>query len=129
MPDDICYLLDKIGTIGYHSLAYDKICQDANEFYRNALGEFKMYRDKGKLDAVEYKRLREFFRGVLPQHNMTERVTIMNLRSWANFYRLRSKSDAQLEIQTIAKLMHDQVLKSDTCPIAIKALSRNNWSI
>jgi len=60
---------------------------------------------------------------------MTERVTIMNLRSWANFYKLRSKHDAQPEIQQVANLMHAEVCKHNICPIALEALSRNNWSI
>jgi len=60
---------------------------------------------------------------------MTERVTLMNLRSWANFYKLRSKHDAQPEIQVVANLMHEEIVKQNVCPIALEALERNSWSI
>jgi thymidylate synthase ThyX len=60
---------------------------------------------------------------------MTERVTVMNLRSFSNYYKLRSKSDAQPEIRQIAELMLESIIEKNICPIAIKALSDNNWSI
>lgn len=139
MPDDFLEIpqdvldiltskLNQMGDIDYKT-EYEQLCYKANNRYQVGIKELKMARDSGRITSDEFKRLREFMRGMLPQHNMTERVTIMNLRSWANFYRLRSKSDAQKEIQDIANSMCDQIMISNACPIAIKALRRNNWQI
>lgn len=108
---------------------YKSLCSAANMWYQEAVSKLKKDRDNGFITGAEFKRVREFFRGVLPQHNMTERVTIMNLRSWANLYKLRSKTDAQPEIQLVANLMREQIIASEACPIALEALERNNWII
>jgi thymidylate synthase (FAD) len=131
IPDDINVLLDKVDPTNIYDpdLGYDSICTAANAQYKKAIELFKMHKDLGTITNDEYKRLREFYRGMLPQHNMTERVTVINLRSWANFYKLRSKPNAQKEIQTIADLMLKEIERVNPCPIALEALKRNNWSI
>ena len=108
---------------------YKSLCVATNVWYQEVIEKMKKDRDNELITPNQFKRVREFFRGALPQHNMTERVTIMNLRSWSNFYKLRSKSDAQPEIQEVARLMHQKVVKSGVCPIALEALERNSWSI
>lgn len=108
---------------------YSDICQKANTWYNSECAAAKLAYKSGYISNSEYKRIREFLRGVLPQHNMTERVTIINLRSFANYYRLRSKSDAQPEIQFIAKKMHQCIVEKNVCPIAFDSLERNNWVI
>lgn len=108
---------------------YEILCDKANTFYLSWLNGLKHNKEAGYITDQQYKRAREFLRGVLPQNNMTERVTIMNLRSFANYYRLRSKSDAQLEIQTIAELMLSELMDKKVCPIAIDSLIRNDWVI
>lgn len=108
---------------------YESKCEEVNEWYNFYLKIAKDSENHGVISNKEYKRFREFFRGVLPQNNMTERVTIMNLRSFANYQKLRNNEHAQPEIQMIAKLMLDSVEKSNVCPIAIEALKRNNWII
>ena len=72
---------------------------------------------------------RETFRNILPQGNMTERVTVMNLRSFANFVKLTNKPEAQPEIRQLAQLMLESVKQSNKCNIALEALERNGWSI
>lgn len=130
MPEDVSNILDKIGhRKGMYTQVYKTICVEANEEYSLACGEFKEAKLSGKISNDEYKRVREFYRGILPQHNMTERVTVINLRSFANYYKLRSKSNAQPEIQFIAKEMLKQIEEKNVCPIAIEALKKNNWVI
>lgn len=125
-PDDIQRLL---GENSDFLMEYEYICSQANDFYNSTIKHFKELESSGKFTNKQYKRLREFFRGVLPQHNMTERVTVINLRSFSNFYSLRSKPDAQPEIQEIANKMLEVIKQSNVCPIAIECLERNGWDI
>lgn len=127
VPDDIKNIL---GSSNNEDIkVYNQLCKQANDFYTKFLEQYKNAEKNGVITNNEYKRLREFFRGVLPQNNMTERITIMNLRSFANYYRLRSSPYAQPEIQEIARQMLEAVKKSNVCPIALKALEENNWKI
>lgn len=131
VPDDVEHILGKAGDEIQDSTVEQYItkCTEMNEWYQSKMDYFKQLKRDNQISISEYKRLREFFRGVLPQHNMTERVSVMNLRSFANFYRLRSKLDAQPEIQQIANAMLEEIEKANICPIAIEALKLNNWNI
>lgn len=113
----------------FYEQEYKRLTEQSNKFYRGLLAKMKHAESLGTITNDEYKRIRELFRGVLPQNNMTERVSIMNLRSWANFIKLRSAKDAQAEIQIVANLMLEAVKQSGVCPEALKALEHNNWSI
>lgn len=120
---DIPYALeDFVGT-------YNKLCNWVNSSYRTMLEELKEKEKLGAISNTEYKRCREFFRGMLPQNNMTERVTVMNLRSFANYQKLRNSEHAQPEIRQVAQLMLDAVEANNPCPTALYALKRNNWQI
>lgn len=131
MPQDVIDALAKIepelGNVIENQ--YATLCHEANNWYKNLTKALKTHEKAGTISNADYKRVREFVRGVLPQHNMTERVTVMNLRSFANFIKLRSKPDAQPEIRHLAELMLTQVRESGKCPIAIESLERNGWSI
>lgn len=131
IPGDVTRIIHKleVSSITWPDYGYYDICDLANETYQSLMEIYKSKKDQGIITNDEYKRLREFYRGMLPQHNMTERVTVINLRSWANFYKLRSKPNAQKEIQTIADLMLKEIERVNPCPIALEALKRNNWSI
>lgn len=129
IPEDVHLILQKAGTDAYWSATYTTLCKTTNEFYQSFCKELTLAKQKETINQDEYKRAREFFRGVLPQNNMTERVTTMNLRSFCNYYKLRSKSDAQPEIRTIAQLMLSEIKDNAVCPIALDALSRNHWVI
>lgn len=108
---------------------YTILCETANNFYQSLIQSLKIQEKTGSITNPEFKRLREFFRGVLPQHNMTERVSIMNLRSFANFIKLRLSTHAQPEIREAARQMLEAVETSNVAPIAISALKRNSWNI
>ena len=129
IPQDVFDILIAVPDGSKRIEEYKSLCVATNVWYQEAVTKLRTDRDNGIINGLEFKRVREFFRGVLPQHNMTERVTIMNLRSWSNFYKLRSKSDAQPEIQEVARLMREEIIKSGICPIALEALERNHWSI
>jgi len=129
VPKDVYNILSKVPSGDKRGVEYSSLSLAANMWYQETTTKLRKDRDSGLITADEFKRVREFFRGVLPQHNMTERVSLMNLRSWANFYKLRSKPDAQPEIQVVANLMHEEIIKHNVCPIALEALERNSWSI
>lgn len=129
IPDDVIEILKSAGLGNNAFVTYNRICVDANEMYNNYCLKLKKKLTDEKINNNQYKRAREFLRGMLPQHNMTERTTIMNLRSFCNYQKLRNSDYAQLEIKQVAQLMLDVVEKSNACPIAIEALKRNNWNI
>lgn len=129
IPDDINSILSKTGTGSFWSTTYQELCKTANDNYIQLCNELKLYKEKNLITSEEYKRVREFYRGVLPQNNMTERVTTMNLRAFCNYYKLRSKSDAQPEIRIVSELMLSEIKDKRICPIALSALERNHWMI
>lgn len=108
---------------------YIEICEEANRIYNNLIKELKASEKEGKISNSEYKRVREFYRGVLPQHNMTERVSVMNFRSFCNFQKLRNNPHAQPEIRKLAEDMLKSVEASGECKVALEAAKRNNWVI
>lgn len=108
---------------------YFEVCESANNAYSQIVAIAKDSEKKGTITNSEFKRIREFYRGMLPQHNMTERVTTMNLRSFANFIKLRNSEHAQPEIKYLARLMLQEVKNKAQCPIAIEFLEKNNWEL
>lgn len=127
-PEDVFEILEKqnIMDIGND---YTYYCEATNIAYNNWLKRLKQKEVDGDISNSEYKRCREFLRGVLPQHNMTERVSIMNLRAWCNFIKLRNTEHAQPEIREVARLMLEQVKEKNVAPIALAALEKNGWVI
>lgn len=130
LPEDVMNILhkDHYRWIGLGQ-KYHTICAQANATYNSLIEDFKNMEKGGVITNKEYKRLREFFRGILPLNNMTERVTVINLRSFANYIKLRTKPNAQPEIQQVAKLMLEAVRSKGVCPLALQALERNDWVI
>lgn len=139
MPSEFLEMPGDISASLYQALSYTdaaiiedsyyEICEKANQLYRNVLSNLKKSELDGSITNQQYKRIREFYRGVLPQNNMTERVSILNLRSFANFIKLRLHKDAQPEIQEIAKLMLQEVKDKQVAPIAIQWLEANGWNL
>jgi len=126
---DVSTILEKVDNSGLFEGKYLQTCQQANDDYQAMMEDLKRAKRDEDISNNEYKRAREFLRGMLPQHNMTERTSVFNLRSFANYYKLRAKADAQPEIQSIARKMFDCVVEKNVCPIAIESLERNNWII
>lgn len=129
LPDDVKAIVSKMPMAEDIEGEYEALCKRANDWYQEVLGVYKMARDIKHMSPEEFKRVREFFRGVLPQNNMTERVTIFNLRSFANYLKQRNSEHAQPEIREIAQLMLKEVKKKKVCPIALAALEKNKWEI
>ena len=132
IPDDVEQILEKIkakGPVESWFEEYYQLCEHANNIYSLFIDQSKVAEKDKLITNAEFKRAREFFRGVLPQNNMTERVTTMNLRSFANYQKLRNSEHAQPEIRRVAQLMLEQVKKSNVCPIAIEWLEKNGWNI
>jgi len=128
IPNDVNEILNKCGS-QYIAKDYSDICLNANSSYRNAINELKKCEKNGIITNEEFKRAREILRGQLPVAGMTERTTIINLRSFANYQKQRNSSYAQPEIKMVAQLMLEEVEKSNVCPVAIKTLKEINWVI
>lgn len=128
IPNDVNEILNKCGS-QYIAKDYSDVCLNANSSYRNAINELKKCEKSGIITNEEFKRAREILRGQLPVAGMTERTTIMNLRSFANYQKQRNSSYAQPEIKMVAQLMLEEVEKSNVCPVAIKTLKEINWVI
>lgn len=108
---------------------YTNTCTKVNALYIDIVNDFRKAEKAGHITNNEFKRAREFYRGMLPQHNFTERVSVMNLRSFSNFQKLRNSEHAQPEIQQVAKLMLAQVKEKNVAPIALEWLEKNGWTI
>jgi thymidylate synthase (FAD) len=128
IPNDVNEILNKCGS-QYIAKDYSDVCLNANSSYRNAINELKKCEKNGIITNEEFKRAREILRGQLPVAGMTERTTIINLRSFANYQKQRNSSYAQPEIKMVAQLMLEEVEKSNVCPVAIKTLKEINWVI
>lgn len=131
VPQDVLDIVEKAsGKSLMYEYTYNNICEQANQLYRQNLMEMRDAERKGLITNAEYKRVREFSRGVCPQHNMTERVSIINLRSFCNMVKLRSKKGgAQPEVVYVVDQMLNGVKENNVCPIAMEAVERNGWSI
>lgn len=132
LPPDIVHILNRLspnphGADPHMKVGYDSICQQAYAFYNEQLRELKLQEKWGKITNVEFKRIREVLRGVLPTAGMVERTTIMNLRSFANYQRQRNSSHAQPEIRHIAQAMLDKVKDAGIAPVAIETLEAAGW--
>lgn len=128
LPDDVHEILIA-AELESEMEKYFESCETATNNYNFSIQKLKVAEKSGLITNVEFKRAREILRGQLPLANMTERTTVMNLRSFANYYNLRAKPAAQKEIEFIAQTMLQEIKKANICPIAIEALERNNWRI
>jgi thymidylate synthase (FAD) len=88
---------------------YIDICTNAVQLYQ----KFKQSKDK---------RMTEALGRCLPLSVMTEIVTSINLRSWVNFYNLRSSDHAQLEIRRVAELMLAEIRNTGRLTNTLKFL-------
>lgn len=138
MPEDCVDILSKMAWVDDKDLLvgggriwqdYAHICNKAMLLYENAISKLKIAKADEVITDSEYKRMREVLRGMCPQSGMTERVTTMNLRSFANYQKLRNSEHAQPEIAYVASLMLDAVNASGVAPIAIAELLNNGWTI
>lgn len=143
VPGDVSEIIEKIeigenfeldnGQVIYGLenmvLSYYDVCDKANNMYEDMILVGRQSEKNGYITNSEFKRFREFMRGMLPQNNMTERVTVMNLRSFANFQKLRNSTHAQPEIRKVAELMLEEVKEKALCPIALEWLEKNNWEL
>ncbi len=128
IPEDVSAILRKAGCEEAEEEYFDA-CESAYNGYMASLFSLKNAEKDKFITNDEFKRAREILRGQLPVCGMTERTTVMNLRSFANFYKLRSKSDAQPEIQLVAKLMLEAIKASGKIPVALESLEKNSWQI
>lgn len=132
IPKDGVNILEKaLGTcMGKNlELEYNDHCKWCNEWYLEKIQQLKEAEKNAFISNAEFKRARELLRGVLPQSNMVERTTIMNLRSFANYQYQRNSVHAQPEIREVSRLMLKAVEESNVAPIAVATLKEIGWRI
>lgn len=138
MPDDVADITSRgrffhdgegnnLGAKGakdwYHQVVNSQYC-----LYKSTLTHLKEAVTDGRLDQSEYKRAREFLRGMLGTAFITHMKLVLNLRAFENILRERLASDAQPEIQQVAKLMLKEVIDNKVAPKAIqKMIETNRW--
>lgn len=134
IPDDVRFIVDKCDLVDAHKAheimdSYESICHDAIVSYKSALQYLKINEEAGLISNKEFKRAREILRGQLPVAGMTERTTLMNLRSFSNYQRQRNSDYAQPEIRRVAQLMLQEVENANICPVAIATLKEIGWRV
>lgn len=142
MPEDVDAILEKVANLPntFPTFnepntkwnifdAYYESCEIATNNYKLSIDKLKHYEKQNVITNQEFKRAREILRGQLPTAGMTERTSIFNLRSFANFQRLRNSEHAQPEIRQVAQMMLEEVKKANICPVAIEALENKGWSL
>lgn len=139
VPDDVRAIMGKVVFPGdpgaaraqatVEAEAFDRACADAYGFYATWLRLLKSERAEGTLTDAEFKRAREFLRGVVPTVYMVERTTILNLLSFANYQRLRNSDHAQPEIRRVAELMLREVIANGVAPVALRELMTVGWTV
>lgn len=131
LPQDVLAIADKVNRRAGNRLkdAFDEECERQHRQYTEWLEFFKKAEKAAVITNGEYKRARELIRGVLGTAFMVERTTILNLRSFANYQRLRNSDHAQAEIKSVAVQMLEQVKAAEICPVAIATLEANGWKI
>lgn len=131
IPDDVFEILNR-ATMNFGDglrAKFNEMMEEQVEFYRDILDVLKGSEAAELISNTEYKRVREIIRGVIGTASMVERTTIFNLRSFANYQRLRNSHHAQAEIKQVAQMMLEQVNATGVCPLAITALENNGWRI
>lgn len=128
IPEDCSQILKRINLQSFEN-QYDDICLKAYEVYNWQLSELRQAEKNSAISNTEFKRLREILRGQLPTAGMIERTTIINLRSFANYQRLRNSDHAQNEIRFVAQEMLKLIKNANICPTAIQTLEEINWRI
>jgi len=128
IPDDVNAISEKVSD---RSLVkdWDEANKKAFVLYQSRLEKYRQAEKEGLITNDEYKRVREILRGVLGTAFFTKVTTTFNLRSLANFFKLRLDPHAQPEIQEVARLMLKSVEASGNCPVAIATLKEMNWQI
>lgn len=128
MSEDVKLILEKAHLrSGINDYRY--YCQQAHDEYEDICVNLKDSKLAEDITNDEYKRAREFLRGMLPQHSMTETVMSFNLRSLVHFVKLRDKPNAQPEIQYIAKEMIRLLKEAGFCPVAMSHIEQNGWKL
>lgn len=133
MPFDVLQIMQRAEDVVYCATfeqpekQYMELLEAQHQQYTNWLDGLRKARAAEVISIDEYKRAREVLRGVLGTAFMTERTTIMNLVSFANYQRLRNSCHAQPEIRRVAKLMLHAVIANGVAPAAIDELMKAGW--
>jgi len=109
---------------------YASMLEAQYKAYEDKLTELKTWVEEKRITQAEYKRAREFIRGILGTAFITHMKLVLNLRAFENILRERLAPDAQPEIQEVARLMLSEVINANVAPKVVqKMIERNKWNI
>lgn len=130
MPPDVSDILQKIkeNPSDHYQTHFRQAIADQYEYYESGLSFLKKGVKENKISEKEFKRGREFIRGVLGTAFYTQMIWVLNLNSFQHIMNQRLASEAQVETREIAKMMLNEVVKNK---VAVKVIQKmcevNNW--
>lgn len=134
MPNDVAEIMcdsgyENLGTIKQQENWQTLMDSIYNEYACRINALKNAFKNK-LITQEEYKRAREFVRGILPLATFTHMKVIMNLRAFEKVMNNRLASDAQVEARELAQLMLQEVISKGVAPKTIeKMISVNNWNL
>jgi thymidylate synthase ThyX len=100
------------------------------EQYQTYLDKLKNGLEENKITQEEYKRAREFLRGMLGTGYITNMQLVMNLNAFEHILNQRLSSDAQPETRQVAQMMLQEVIDKGVAPKTIqKMIEENKWKL
>lgn len=125
MPEDVINIWDKgnddVMNIDIHE-EWNNILTSQYNVYKSWLSTMWKGYTNGYITNAEYKRFREFVRGMLGTAYMTHMQWFMNLNALEHILCQRLKEDTQIETQWIAQLMLEEILKLENPPKAVQEM-------
>jgi thymidylate synthase ThyX len=138
MPQDVSGIIDRAYSEGdilsMGSSSFEQEWKDElhkqYEYYKRKLTILKEAEVSGRITNTQYKRAREFLRGVLGTAYLTDARICMNLNAFEHILNQRLPDDAQRESQIVAYYMLEEVQKHNVAPITItQMMETNGWQL
>jgi thymidylate synthase ThyX len=137
MPRDVSGIIDRaysegdILSMGSSSFEqeWDNKLREQYDYYKRKLTILKEAEVNKKISNAEYKRAREFIRGILGTGYLTDARICMNLNAFEHILNQRLPDDAQRESQIVAYGMLKEAQKHNVAPITItQMVETNSWT-
>jgi len=89
------------------------------------------HKEYGMVNNAQYKRFREFVRGMIPTAYFTNFQWIMNMNAFEHIMNERMSEYSgkpQVETQIVARMMYEELKRYEVCPNMLKEMEiRNHW--
>lgn len=131
-PQDVQGIFQQAHSDATYTHGWTSEINDAIEgqyaLYDSKLRVLKASEKAGHITNAQYKRAREYLRGILGTAYMTDMRICMNLNAFEHIMNQRLPKDAQIEAQEMARLMLNEVVKANVAPNTIDTMIKvNGW--